>query len=202
MTNLIDNVYFQDLAKQDPKDVCRRALCEYDKDKKLYTLSVWGDTYAIYPHEYRIDRITCNLPDPHEYFYLFIIYYLVKSKGIEVFNEWISEKDIPGGVAFFRGPHEIPTYLISGRYGNDINEFRKRCEYLHGIPLDLADAAYRFNITSNIPIAVLYWEGDDDFSPESKILFDKTIDEHLASDIIFALAVEICTRIGNAKGGL
>jgi hypothetical protein len=46
-------------------------------------------------------------------------------------------------------------------------------------------------------VAVLYWAGDDDFPPESKLLYDKTITEHLASDILFALAVEICKKIGS-----
>ena len=67
----------------------------------------------------------------------------------------------------------------------------------HGTPLDMADAAYSFNITSHISVAVLYWAGDDDFPPESKLLYDKTITEHLASDILFALAVEICKKIGS-----
>lgn len=200
MTNSVDRIYFQELAELDPKDVCRRTLCKYDNQNMVYTLSVWGDDYAIYPHESKIDRITNNFQSPHEFFYLFIIYYLLKSKEIEICNEWISEKDIPGGVTFFRGPHEIPTHLISGRFSNEIKKFRKRCEHLQGVPIDMADSAYSFNITSHIPVAVLYWEGDDDFSPESKILYDKSITDHLTSDIIFALAVEICTRIGWTNG--
>jgi len=194
-------IYFQELAEQDPKDVCRRTLCKYDDKNKSYTLSVWGDEYAVYPHEFKIDRITNNFQSPHDLFYLFIIYYLLKSKELEISNEWISEKDIPGGVTFFRGPHKIPTHLISNKYSNNIKEFRKRCEQLHGIPLDMADAAYSFKITSHISVAVLYWAGDDDFPPESKILYDKTITEHLASDILFALAVEICKKIGSQHVG-
>ena len=197
MTNSVDMIYFQELSEQNPKDVCRRTLCKYDDKNKFYTLSVWGDEYAVYPHEFKIDRMTNNFQSPHDLFYLFIIYYLLKSKEIEISNEWISEKDIPGGVTFFRGPHKIPTHLISNRYSNNIKEFRKRCEQLHGIPLDMADAAYSFKITSHISVAVLYWAGDDDFPPESKILYDKTITEHLASDILFALAVEICKKIGS-----
>lgn len=113
MTNSVDMIYFQELSEQDPKDVCRRTLCKYDDKNKCYTLSVWGDEYAVYPHEFKIDRITNNFQSPHDLFYLFIIYYLLKSKEIEISNEWISEKDIPGGVTFFRGPHKIPTHLIS-----------------------------------------------------------------------------------------
>jgi len=49
MTNSVDMIYFQELAEQDPKDVCRRTLCKYDDKNKFYTLSVWGDEYAVYP---------------------------------------------------------------------------------------------------------------------------------------------------------
>ena len=67
----------------------------------------------------------------------------------------------------------------------------------NGVPPDMADAACIFKTTPCIPVAVLYWEGDDEFPPESKILYDKSVTEHLASDFIFALAVAICARIGN-----
>jgi len=198
MTQLIDNIYFQELSRQNPKDICRRAGCEYDDMNRYYALTVWGDTYAIYPYKSRIDRLTQNVPQPHDYFYLFIIYYLLKSKDIELSGDWISEKDIPGGPTFFRGPHEIPTRLICRHFRNDIQGFRKKCERVHGKPVNMADAAYRFDITPRIPVAVLYWMGDDDFPPEAKILYDRTIIEHLSADIIFALAVEVCTRIGKA----
>jgi hypothetical protein len=64
----------------------------------------------------------------------------------------------------------------------------------------MADAAYSFRITTRIPVAVLYWIGDEDFPAESKILYDRTIAENLASDIIYALAVGICERVGTPLG--
>jgi hypothetical protein len=198
MANLIDPIHFEDLAGQTPGDVCRRALCRYDDAKKSYILSVWGDEYTIYPYAFKIERITENFPAPHEYLYIFIINYLLKAKEIGLSQEWISEKDMPGGATFFRGPHEIPTRLISSRFSGDIEAFRKTCDQLGGIPLNMADAAYIFKITPRIPAAVLYWDGDDEFPPESKILFDASITEHLTLDIIFSLAVDICTRIGIA----
>lgn len=193
MTDLIDRIYFQDLSERDPKDVCRRASCEYDDMDEFYKLSVWDNEYRIFPNQLKVN---CTGHNPHDYFYLFIIHYLLTSKEIEISHEWISEKDIPGGTTFFRGPHEIPTNLISLRFNNNINEFKKRCEQLHGIPLNMADAAYSFRIAPRIPVAVLYWTGDEEFPAESKILYDRTISEHLASDIIYALAVGICERLG------
>ena len=200
MADLIDRRHFEELCQQDPKDVCRRALCEYDDVNKSFALSVWGDEYRIFPHRSEIDCMSKNVQGLHDYFHLFIVHYLLKSKEVAIQNEWISEKDIPGGATFFRGPHEIPTSLISLRFKNNVDAFNERCRELHGIHLNMADSSYVFEITSRIPVAVLYWAGDNEFPAEAKILYDRTITGHLSPDIIYALAVGICERLGKPTG--
>lgn len=197
MTSIVDDIYFKELAGKDPREVCEKAPCRYDDQKKRYIISAWGNEYAISLHERNIDLLDAAVQKPDSLFCLFIVYYLLKSKGIRETGEWISEKDLPGGSAFFRGPHEVPTYLICRRFGNDIEAFRKRCLALQGTALDMGDSAYRFDILPGIPAAVLYWTGDDEFPPEVKILFDKSISGQLPLDIVFSLAVAICERIGN-----
>ena len=196
MTNSIDGSYFIELAEKNPEEVCRLALCDYDPIKKGYRISVWGEDYGIYPQESQIIRLQENNPDVGHLLGLFIIYYLLRAKDMRISKEWISEKDIPGGTTFFRGPHKIPTQIIEKRYENNVEEFKEVCEQLNGIPLDMADAAYAFEITPRIPVAVQFWDKDDEFSAEAKILFDRTIAEQLAPDIVFCLTVEICRRIG------
>ena len=193
----IDPQFFKELAEKDPEDVCRGAMCTYDAENGLYSLHIWGDEYLVSPNENKIKRVTDNLPIPGEIFYFFILHYLLHSKTSEVKKEWISEKEIPGGDLFFTVSHEIPTSLISDRYGNDIEGFKKTCVQLQGTPLDLADASYSFDITPRIPVAVLFWDGDEDFPPDAKLLFDKSIAGLLAPDIVLALAHEVCSRIGN-----
>ena len=197
MTNPIDESYFIELAEKNPEDVCRIALCDYDSTTKGYRISVWGEDYGIYPNESKIVRLQEDNPDVGHLLGLFIIYYLLRSKDIAISKEWISEKDIPGGTSFFRGPHKIPTHIIETRYENNIEEFKEICERLDGNPLDMADAAYAFEISPRIPVAVQFWNKDDEFSAEAKILFDKTITEQLTPDIVFCLTVEICRRIGD-----
>ncbi len=198
MSDLIDRVYFEELSKQNPIDVCTRALCLYDDEDKSYAVSVWGELCKIYPHQCRIDYLNEGHERFHPYLDLFTVHYLLNAKEIEPANQWISEKDIPGGSTFFRGPHEIPTSLITVQFNDDIEGLKSKCEQLMGSPLRLADAAFAFKITPRIPVAVLYWAGDDEFSAESKILYDQTIAAHLPSDIIYALAVGICARLGKS----
>ncbi len=195
LSDYIDRVYFEELSRENPEDVCRRTSCRYDAVKGIYRLSAWGDEYEIHPKEGKIDCSGDREDRPHSFFPLFIIYYLLRSKNPVPCGQWISEKDLPGGATFFRGPHEIPVRLISDRFGNDIEAFRNRCVALHGTAIDMADVAYRFDIMPNIPVAVLYWTGDDEFAAEAKIMYDRTIRDELPLDIVFVLAVGICSRL-------
>lgn len=195
MTYPIDGTLFAELAALSPAEVCRRAACRYDVTQKSYSLSAWSDVYEITPDKRRIECLHTEGPGPHEYFSVFLIHHLLKVRETGPVHEWISEKDIPGGVTFFRGPHEIPTWMIADRYGNDVAAFSRRCEQLGGLSLPMADAAYSFQITPRTPVAVLYWQGDDDFPPEAKILYDRSLAGYLAADVIYALAVDICARI-------
>ncbi len=198
MATYVDRTYFRDLATAAPTTVCRGGRCGYEPSTTSYTLGLWGDEYCIDWTAETIERTTATAPPVHDYFHLFIIYYLLLSKDMTVLGEWISEKDLPGGTTFFRGPHLLPTNLISDRFGNDLDNFASCCGALGGTPLAMADAAFRFQITPDMPVAVLYWAGDEDFPAEAKILYDRGVIEVLPLDIVFALAVEVCARIGGA----
>lgn len=199
MPEFIDDSYFTELGDANPETLIRNNRCQYLADAHQYSVKVWGDQYLIDPDKLTIGHEAPPITPPHEYFYLFVIYYLLRVKGSPLSGEWISEKDLPGGPTFFRGPHLIPTDMISRRFGDDLQFFTAWCHQLGGTPVEMADAAFRFEITPEIPVAVLYWSGDEDFPAEAKILYDRSITEVLTLDILFALAVGVCSRI--SQGG-
>ncbi len=196
MADLVDHTFFTQLAQQNPANVCSRALCEYDKEAGTYAVTMWEKQYTVDPGKAEIFCISQDHEPLHPYFDLFLVHYLLGVQEIQPAGQWISEKDIAGGATFFRGPHEIPAHRIASRFDGDITGFKIRCEQYGGTVLNMADAAFEFFITPRIPVAVLYWQGDDEFPTEAKLLFDKTIARHLASDIIYALAVGVCDRLG------
>lgn len=186
---------FKELADRDPVEVCRRSLSQWDESNKAYTINLWDDQYQVFPLDGRIERITATNAEPHEYFAVFILNYLLHSKDVPCRLQWISVADIPGGATFFRGPHEIPTKLIIEKYPNGGEGLAAVCQKLGGVPLAMADMAFRFTITPRIPVAVLFWQGDEDFEAEARILFDRAILSSCALDTVYALAVDICDRI-------
>ncbi len=196
MSEQIDKTNFSDLKSCDPEEVVLRTGCKFDKTCEQYFINVWGHKYCVDLKNYEVRPEGSGLKAYHGYLYLFVLYYLMKAKNILPSGVWVSEKDIPGGAAFFRGPHTIPVDLMTRRFKDDLDLFQKECEKLKGLPIELSDAAFLFNITPTIPVAVLYWQGDEDFPSEAKLLFDRTIEQHLPLDIIYALAVEICHTLG------
>jgi len=195
MTKGIYPCHFQDLLEMDPQDVCRRALCSYDSDTQGYTVAIWDANYGVYPREPRVVHLNDGAEVTQTFLNLFIVHYLLTAQERPITKQWVSVKDIPGGAGFFRGPHAIPGDLIANRYKDDLKAFSDACERLNGTLMDMADRAYSFRMAPRIPAAVLFWRGDDEFPAEAKLLFDDSIKDHLALDIIFALAVEVCSRL-------
>nr|NJM04451.1 DUF3786 domain-containing protein [Desulfobacula sp.] len=195
MSEKIDAANFMDLEALDPAEVTARTGCEFDPAARQYRIRIWGRVYGVDLKAREVRAEDPGLSPFHDYFDLFILYFLMRSKPLPPEGKWVSEKDLKGGAAFFRGPHTLPTDWISSRFENDMAAFGQACEKLGGLPLALGDAAFSFRITPTVPVAVVYWQGDEEFPPETKLLFDRTLDRHLPLDIVFALAVGVCHAV-------
>ncbi len=197
MADIIDKKNFERLAQMDPQEVTDRTGSLYDLEKGIYTINAWGGTYEV---DTAGCRITCPTESEgvfHDYFSLFLLYYLMQSTPQTSDGQWVSEKDLTGGAAFFRGPHTVPTSYIIKAFGLNLDKFKDRCRVLEGKAVSMGDAAFRFEITDKIPVTVIYWLGDEDFPSEANLLFDKTIEKHLPLDIVWALAVSVCRRLSS-----
>lgn len=195
MNMSINNDYFYELSNKDPEDVCRLALCTYNAKMKCYILPIWGEDYAIYPHEGKIIWLKNDTLVLDEFLGVLIAHYLVNAKESAIKKEWVSGKDILGGPIFFRGMHTIPTHFIAEKYENDFQIFHNVCQQRHGISTNMADAAYSFLIAPRIPVLVQFWNKDDEFMAQCNMLFDKSIADHLALEAIFGLSVVVCRGI-------
>jgi hypothetical protein len=195
----IDAAYWEELIKLDPAEVCRRSLGTYDLEKEAYRIPLLRQGYTIHPFHRSITRESDSETPSHRYGdvlfdeALVLIVYLLRAREIPLAGNQQTEKDLPGGETFFRGPHELARRPILEHFGRNPEAFHGAAASLGGRRLDFGDAAFRFTALPRIPIDYILWAEDDEFPARLTIAFDPTVSAHLPLDVIWAL-VHLTTR--------
>ena len=195
MCHKLDPVFFKKLAENNPDEVCRRSLAEYDTDSNVYRITALENEYNVNPETHEIKPSSSINEEVSVDLGLLILIYLLEAKEIPVSGKWVSEFNLRGGSMFFRGPHAFPVDEIAGRFGYDIEGFKETGISLGGKPLALGDAAFRFQVLPRVPAAAVLWYADDEFDASAKLLMDATIEQHLPLDVIFGMSLEVIGRI-------
>jgi hypothetical protein len=186
------------LAAMETRDVSRRSLAQAGAE---------GYTVKFLDREYRVDPASGRLGGPVEdlllrdpEFELLLLTYLTQAREIPPQGSWISEKDLPGGSLFFRGPHALPVQPLIRRFGSDPAAFRLAGQRLGGQPLPFGDAAYGFQALPRIPAACVLWIQDEEFPARVTMMFDRTLSQHLPLDVVLAVAHCLSLRLQEEAG--
>ncbi len=191
--------FFDQLLERPPSEIARDAMCDYDAGRSCFLVEFWGEDLEVFAEKAMIVNAATGAPVTDVELGLVVLFYLLGASRGRVSGEWISEKDLPGGVSFFVGAHSVPAAMFTRRFGEDVEAFKKACEKLGGEPLEMADAAYRFRVLPKVPLAVLFYGKDDEFDASGKLLFDKGISDMLSIDIIFGLTLVVCSRLARIE---
>ncbi len=179
--------YWEELKERDPEEVCANALAK-NYPPFGFLLPFLNESFLIDKEDRHLLRQSHGRWVRSENLLLVLVClsYLLKAGPQSLSQQMVSANELKTG-HFFTGPHELKTQPILERYGNDLEGFRKAAERVGGEALDLADAAYRFEALPKVPLHYLFWEGDEEFEPRLSVLFDRSVEYHLAADIIWGL---------------
>jgi hypothetical protein len=161
-----------------------------------YEVKYLDSLYLVDPVGERICEI---LPKPEreltEEFQILLIRYLIARNAGPLTGKEISEKDLPGGVTFFQGPHALHVAPLIKRYGRDPEAFEARGRELGGVRVNHGDRAMRFDPFPGIPVTYVLWKEDDEFPASVSVLFDSSIAGWFELDMIFTLVMVLTERI-------
>jgi hypothetical protein len=96
---------------------------------------------------------------------------------------------------FFVGPHELRTAKVLERYGGEPLSFQQAVASLEGRMVDMADTAGRLLPFPRIPLYFLIWLADEEFPARLRVLFDRTIEQFLPADAIWALVNRVARAL-------
>ena len=66
---------------------------------------------------------------------------------------------------------------------------------LDGMKLGYGDAAFAFHVLPRVPLAVIYWRGDEDFPANCQILFDASASHYLPTDLCAILGSMLTRKL-------
>ena len=113
-----------------------------------------------------------------------MLVYLMGVTSDQLTGDMISAQELRDS-QFFQGPHALKTDPLLRAYASDPEGFGAAAERLGGQPRALADIAYALFPFPKIPLYYLLWQGDDQFEAHLSMLFDRSIEIHLAADAIW-----------------
>ena len=184
------DVLWQQLSGASATDVCTRAKVRSTENNN-YEISFLNKFYRTSCADRQILDPSGN-PVKSGDFVLLLLTYLLNAKDIALQNIWVSEKDLPQGSFFFRGPHSLPTQQFLKRYGDDAKSFIALGESNGGTVMPgYGDACIRLQVLSRIPMACILWVGDDEFPARLNYMFDPTVVHHFALDVILAMVYSV-----------
>ena len=177
----------------DPENVCSNAKVTYDSSLKKYTLNSFGQDIIVSMADKVIDSDSQEsdllLNKLGDYSRLSILWYLVNAKSIAFTHKLVRPEDLKGGNIYSKGTHVLPLDRISDKNGSDTEGFLKRGMEIGGEILNYGDASLRLFPLPRVPVTIIVWKGDEEFSPRSDLLFDSTCEHHLPVDIIWSTAM-------------
>lgn len=181
------------LDSLDPEKVCSRAKVSYYRMLNKYTLNMFGKNIivsltgkAIHNDSKESDLLLNKLSD---YSRLSILWYLVSAKEIAFTKKLVRPEDLKGGNIYSKGTHILPLDKLADKYGSSIHGFLKRGMEIGGEVLNYGDASLRLFPFPRVPVTIILWKGDNEFSPRSDLLFDSTCELQLPVDIIWSTAM-------------
>ncbi len=194
----------KELTGKDPKQIARRSGAIYVEETNGKTnLSIQflnreiNISWPELDFTYRLDNNEVPIQQQ-----VLLLHYLNLVEDVEISGEWIAYQEVPDGKfyldAFIR---RAKNPMVQG-FGNNPELMVKLTTEVYGAtPMAQGDQAVKIQALPLIPVALILWEGDDEFTPEGTILFDRTVSQVLsAEDIAWLAGMIIYPLLGMVAG--
>jgi len=192
-------LHWRDLRDRPPAEVLAKP--DVRLVDEAYEVAFLDGRFRVDPGAERVEELA---PEPgrllSQEFQILLIRYLTTPMPGELAGEEVTEKELPGGATFFRGPHALPVQALVERFGRDAQGFLERGRRLGGAPVERGDAGLRFEPFARIPVTLVLWQADEEFDAQVTAAFDRSICRWFELDMVFLLVRQLATRLADVRG--
>ena len=170
------------------------ARCQVIDSKKVIIIQYLNQSYLVTLPEIEVSLTGSGEKVPTRDKVL-ILHYLTSAKGSPDTNKLITFKELPEGANYFPTFYKRTIKPLLNHFGKEPRLLVAAAEKLGGHKADYGDVAVTINAFSRVPITIVLWQGDDEFTPQGSIMFDTTISDYLSTEDITVLCETITRRL-------
>lgn len=179
--------------KLSPEDVALKSGAFYDRQQKIFKLIYFGSEYII--DRKGIVHIPGTKKEIPYNDRTLILQYLCQASGLPPRGKWISFLELPNGRHHYAPFQTDGTIPLAEKFGNSPALFEQAARKMGGLPINYGDVGYKIPALPKLPLAVILWEGDEEFPAQANILFDSVAPTHLSTAALWVLGVELANKM-------
>ncbi|MFQ6117574.1 MAG: DUF3786 domain-containing protein [Candidatus Bipolaricaulia bacterium] len=186
-----------ELQGRDPAELAELAGAEYREGE--LRLRLFDKEYRI-PHPELVAYEQGSRDPAPEELQALLLDYLRRADGTPPTGEWLAFRELDHGQFYYRAFQGYSGDSLAREIGNDLEGFRRAAGLLGGKPLEFGDASFEFEVLPHLRMALVYWQGDEEFPPRASVLFDAAAARYLPTGGLAILGRWLCAKLVKLRG--
>ncbi len=181
------------LRETKPSKLVLRSGCEQDADGD-FRLSFFWCEYTISGDDFSVRRADTGAEMP-AFIQSLVLTYLATADGTTPSSRWIGFRELPDGMFYVQAFQGYSGGRLVRELKGGVDAFRRAAERLGGEPLSMGDAGYTFAVLPRVHLALVYWEGDEEFPSQARVLFEDSASHYLPTDGLAILGSQLVDKL-------
>jgi hypothetical protein len=180
----------QIMVGRDPKidaETAGVSFSDLEQGKGCFEIPLLDQVFKISWPDLKVSQVGKE-GEPSYVVQLLLLHYLITSDGISLQGEWASFRDLPDGRIYYPAFRSGSEGWLLARFGRDPASLIRAAAVLGGVRTEMADHAFVFWLLPRLPILLQLWEGDDEFPPEVRLLYDTSASNYLPTEDLAVVA--------------
>ena len=156
----------------DADEAAARTGLPFDSETRCFTMRLLYTTYRVFWPEFRIESDDAdalalkNIPAQ-----IFLIRFLLEGRASTGSGSFLTYREMPWGDVYLKPFTGRCLNRAAFTFGTRLDAFVAAAQKTPAIPIKYGDAAFQIEVIPGYEIRLIVWEGDDEFPPNSQILF-------------------------------
>lgn len=135
---------------------------------------------------------------------VFLYNHLAQGGSREPTGTWKGFQELPNTVSKVKSMHEHVEKALIGCFSGKLESLKAMARNLGAIDrtdaFASADAALLFHPLPRVPVLLVFWDQEEGFAAEARLLFDETVTEHLDIESILFLSERLAELLCKESG--